>query len=80
MEKKTSKSKKRGRSRICCVIGCSNGDYQLAKWKENHEEIHKSCSCEPLFELFTFPTRKSNPFEREKWKKLINRVKPDKSE
>ena len=74
-----TKSKKRGRSRVCSIIGCSNGDYQLAKWREEHTKIHNSCSCDAPFTLFTFPTKRANIFGRKKWKKLINRVNSDKS-
>ena len=84
METKSSKSKKRGRSRVCAVINCSNGDYKLSKWREemcekHHDQLHETCGCEPPFNLFTFPTKKSRPCDREKWKQLVNRVKPDKS-
>ena len=30
-----------------------------------------------IFRLFTFPTRKSNPLQRNKWKDVLNRVKQD---
>ena len=83
MENKTSSSRKRSRSRVCSVIGCNNGDYQLSKWREEickiHNEPQESCGCDPPFSLFTFPTRKTNPTGRDTWKKLLNRVKPDQS-
>ena len=53
MEKIKSKSLKRGRSRVCSVVGCNNGDYNLSKWEEEFCDIHKTahndCSCDPPF-------------------------------
>ena len=53
MEKGRGKSLKRSRSRVCSVVGCSNGDYKLSKWKDDiceiHNIAHDACSCEPPF-------------------------------
>jgi hypothetical protein len=66
-------------SRHCAVVGCSNGDYALAKWKNSVCEKHMSkystepCNCLPPFELYNFPTKKKNPDGRKKWIQLLNR-------
>lgn len=68
-------------SRCCAALGCSNGSYKLEKWKAEQCAVHnckhneEACICLPPFKLFPFPTLKKNPEMREKWKKMINRVK-----
>ena len=67
-------------SRHCSVIGCSNGDYSLAKWRNSiccvHEEcqhVTSPCDCSPPFDLFSFPTALKNPDGRKKWIQILNR-------
>ncbi len=67
-------------SRHCSVIGCSNGDYSLAKWRNSfccvHEECQHGtspCDCSPPFDLFSFPTALKNPDGRKKWIQILNR-------
>ncbi|XP_052271522.1 uncharacterized protein LOC127872201 [Dreissena polymorpha] len=63
----------------CCVQNCSKGAYWLNKWKKQLCDVcgclHKErdCKCDPPFRLFTFPTKKKNPEQREKWKQLVGR-------
>ena len=51
--KEKPNSKKRSRSRVCAVIGCPNGDYQLSLWLEEdckkHKQKQKDCPCDPPF-------------------------------
>ncbi|KAK7109892.1 uncharacterized protein [Littorina saxatilis] len=67
----------------CAIAKCSNGSYRLNKWKKEicpvHaavREIDLNCDCEAPFCLWTIPTRKKKPAQRDKWKILINRVHP----
>ena len=64
----------------CAVKGCSNGVYQLRKWKAGHCNVHQKlrndCSCENPFKLIPFPTVKKQPQERVIWIKLINSLMP----
>ena len=65
----------------CVVVGCSNGSYRLTKWKslrcEKHASFHEDeqCNCQPPFKLFPFPTVKKDNEMREKWIKMVNRMK-----
>ena len=65
---------------LLSVIGCSNGDYGLAKWKNSICCVHEGfnhgtgdCDCSPPFELFNFPTTLKNPDGRKKWIQILNR-------
>ena len=67
-------------SRHCAIIGCSNGDYSLAKWRTSICSVHSECNhgtgccdCSPPFELFNFPTELKNPEGRRKWIQILNR-------
>ncbi|KAK2160251.1 hypothetical protein LSH36_137g03021 [Paralvinella palmiformis] len=66
-------------SRHCYALQCSNGDYQLIKWRDAHGDVHQtrldhpSCTCPPPFELFPFPSKKSDRERREKWLRNLNR-------
>ena len=81
MEQISTSSKKPWKgSRHCSVIGCSNGDYGLAKWKNSICCVHEGfnhgtgdCDCSPPFELFNFPTTLKNPDGRKKWIQILNR-------
>ncbi|XP_060605752.1 uncharacterized protein LOC132758213 [Ruditapes philippinarum] len=63
----------------CAVQNCSNGGYWLKKWRKQlcsvHGSIHgeRFCKCSEPFRLFTFPSKKSRPAVREKWKQLVGR-------
>lgn len=66
--------------RICAFTHCSNGTYQLERWKaitcEKHGVQHEVCSCAPPFELYPFPTEKKDMQRRMEWIKIINRKDP----
>ncbi|XP_076463236.1 uncharacterized protein LOC143295430 isoform X2 [Babylonia areolata] len=69
-------------ARHCVIANCSNGSYRLMRWKEKecsiHNDLHGSdvCTCEPPFSLWPIPPRKREPAQRDKWKRLINRIQP----
>ncbi|CAB3992839.1 uncharacterized protein LOC111330135 [Paramuricea clavata] len=70
-----NKSIGRGK-RNCCIIGCSNSDYQLLKWLNSHPCSRPSieeCNCEPPFKLFPFPGEKTDPESKNQWTRLVNR-------
>ena len=70
-----NKSIGRGK-RNCCIIGCSNSDYQLLKWLNSHPCTRpntEECNCEPPFKLFPFPGEKTDPESRNQWTRLVNR-------
>ena len=68
--------------RICAFTHCSNGTYQLEKWKgatcEIHKVKHESSvrTCSKPFELYPFPTEKKNKRGRMEWIKAVNRQDP----
>ena len=76
-------------SRYCTAVNCGNGDYLLERWKAENCLIHKGqqhhsfehgpCGCKPEFELYDFPTKRSNAVKRDIWIKLLNRTPEVKS-
>ena len=66
--------------RICAFTHCSNGTYQLEKWKaancEQHHLKHDLCPCPPPFKLYPFPTQKKKPQQRLQWINAVKRVDP----
>ena len=69
----------------CAVVGCTNSNYQLRKWKqklcENHVgELHKDCPCPQPFTLHRFPSVKLNSERRIEWIRRINRTTKRKTE
>ncbi|XP_071481997.1 uncharacterized protein [Diadema antillarum] len=64
--------------KLCAVVGCSNGSYQLDKWKQGKCSKHQTfnglgcCDCDPPFHLFPFPTEKQDQDGRRRWNKLMN--------
>lgn len=69
--------------RNCCVINCKNSGYQLKKWRKNYCNQHKCnygtqcCTCNPPFELFTFPRENKDSYSRSVWTKNVYRVNTD---
>ena len=67
---------------ICAVVGCSNNTYHLRNWKADICKQHNChfdtslCTCDPPFELWTFPTEKKDTEGRRRWIKNINRKDP----
>uniref|UniRef100_A0A8C6WRK7 THAP-type domain-containing protein n=1 Tax=Neogobius melanostomus TaxID=47308 RepID=A0A8C6WRK7_9GOBI len=65
--------------RICGVLNCGNSTYHLNKWRERHCTVHECnygtarCTCDPLFELFPFPTEQKDPKTLQQWIKSVNR-------
>lgn len=65
--------------RICAILNCGHSTYQLNKWRERHCTVHECnygtahCTCDPPFELFTFPTEQKDPKTRQQWIKSVNR-------
>ena len=64
-------------SAYCAVVGCTNGDVGIAKWKRELCTVHNinfgvaQCICDPPYRLFTFPTEKANYDGRQRWIKLV---------
>ena len=69
--------------RHCCINNCTNGGYKINQWKKTfcfkHNINHGigSCICDPPFTLFTFPSEKSDSYNRGVWIKNINRKATD---
>ena len=69
--------------RHCCVNNCTNGGYKINQWKKTFCYIHNinygigSCICDPPFTLHTFPSEKSDSYNRGVWIKNINRKATD---
>lgn len=66
--------------RVCAFSHCSNGTYQLDRWKSQICKTHKTrqcvCSCSPPFVLYPFPTERRNKEQRMKWINTVNRHDP----
>ena len=66
--------------RICAFTHCSNGTYQLEKWKaatcEQHQVKHGMCPCPQPFQLYPFPTQRKNPQQRLQWINAVKREDP----
>lgn len=68
--------------RLCAVVGCSNGTFQLEKWKSEDCLKHGiknglgSCDCPQPFQLYPFPTDKKDSDGRRRWNKLMNKTDP----
>src|SRR6218665_3700808 len=59
--------------RMCTVVNCGRGDYQLCRWRKTNREVHSCnnkvvahCLCLAPFEIFPFPQRKVLTSEVEK--------------
>ena len=67
----------------CSVVTCTNGTYQLTRWKAKTCGVHSTyygthpCNCEPPFKLLSFPRDKKDPDKRKKWIAQINRKRYD---
>ena len=68
----------------CAVVGCSNSQYQLRKWKKElcseHNVTHDKCPCERPFKLFCFPSILRNNEPRMLWIRAMKRENEDRTE
>ena len=67
----------------CAVVGCSNSQYHIRKWKKElcseHHITHDQCSCERPFKLYCFPSVLRNNDQRKLWITALKRENEDKS-
>ncbi|KAJ8251694.1 hypothetical protein GJAV_G00224100 [Gymnothorax javanicus] len=68
---------------LCYAEGCANGDNLLQQWSMNKCDVHgcflglDSCTCDPPFRLFPFPTQKQDPERRrQRWIQAFKRPDP----
>ncbi|KAJ8251695.1 hypothetical protein GJAV_G00224110 [Gymnothorax javanicus] len=67
---------------LCYAEGCANGDNLLQQWSNNKCDVHgcflglDSCTCDPPFRLFPFPTQKQDPERRQRWIQAFKRPDP----
>ena len=64
--------------RHCYVIGSSNDDYRLRKWREStcatHGDFQERCPCPRPFELCPFPTKRRDKEKRQRWIQILERA------
>ena len=60
----------------CAITECTNGFYGLQRWRKQICEVHNTrhdddeCVCAPPYDLFTFPSARSDEDWRKRWIKL----------
>ena len=68
----------------CAVVGCTNGNYRLRKWKKDTcgrhaSQSHQECPCVKPFWLHKFPSVLKNLEKRKEWIHLMLRTTKGKS-
>ena len=63
----------------CAVVGCTNSNYRLKKWRKEQCEIHagsihQDCPCVQPFWLHKFPSVLKNQESRKEWTRLMKRT------